>query len=165
MCHTPRLWSLTAAHVVMRLPEHCSRFLPTRSSATVHRFCPRVLHSEPPGDSHLPRPRTPTSPLQLSPQVSTTPVSAADDPAFQLTPKIKAAAKDFHNCPHHADPPAGLGPEDSGIFHTFPGQSRAVCTSKSSSSLVRHPSAESILEVLRTPSAPKLSCCGLSHSR
>lgn len=110
-------------------------------------------------------PRAPTSPLQLSPQVSTTPVSAADDPAFQLTPKIKAAAKDFHNCPHHADPPAGLGPEDSGIFHTFPGQSRAVCTSKSSSSLVRHPSAESILEVLRTPSAPKLSCCGLSHSR
>lgn len=104
MCHTPRLWSLTAAHVVMRLPEHCSRFLPTRSSATVHRFCPRVLHSEPPGNSHLPRPRAPTSPLQLSPQVSTTPVSAADDPAFQLTPKIKAAAKDFHNCPHHADP-------------------------------------------------------------
>lgn len=108
MCHTPRLWSLTAAHVVMRLPEHCSRFLPTRSSATVHRFCPRVLHSEPPGNSHLPRPRAPTSPLQLSPQVSTTPVSAADDPAFQLTPKIKAAAKDFHNCPHHADRPLGL---------------------------------------------------------
>lgn len=150
-CHVPP-WTL------FTLPSH-------QVLGHVHRFCPQVLHSEPPGDSHLPRPRAPTSPLQLSPQVSTTPVSAADDPAFQHTPKIKAVAKDFHNCPHHADPPAGLGPEDSGIFHTFPGQSRAVCTSKSSSSLVCHPSAESILEVLRTPSAPKLSCCGLSHSR
>lgn len=34
MCHTPRHWSLTAAHVVMRLPGHCSCFLPTRSSTT-----------------------------------------------------------------------------------------------------------------------------------
>lgn len=103
-----------------------------------------------------------SSPLKSPRRLS---LRLTDDPAFQLTPKIKAAAKDFHNCPHHADPLAGLGPEDSGIFHTFPGQSRAVCTSKSSSSLVRHPPAESILEVLRTPSAPKLSCCGLSHSR